>query len=90
MLKKINQDLVTEKESLENVTVWKTEYFSSSEIAHMKKDLSQLTFLEDKPVKELNKTNKIPWSEDSNKVKNVLFVCLFLYFVLFCFCFFSS
>lgn len=87
MLKKINQDLVTEKESLENVTAWKTEYFSSSEIAHMKKDLSQLTFLEHKPVKELNKTNKIPWSEDSNKVKNVLFVCLFLYFVLFCFCF---
>lgn len=70
MLKKINQDLVTEKESLENVTAWKTEYFSSSEISHIEKDLNQLTFLEHEPVKELNKTNGIPWAEDSNKVKN--------------------
>uniref|UniRef100_A0A8C3M1H8 C102B protein n=1 Tax=Chrysolophus pictus TaxID=9089 RepID=A0A8C3M1H8_CHRPC len=67
MLKKINQDLVTEKESLENVTAWKTEYFSSSEISHIKKDLNQLTFLELEPVKELNKTSGIPWAEDSNK-----------------------
>ncbi|XP_048795689.1 coiled-coil domain-containing protein 102B isoform X1 [Lagopus muta] len=67
MLKKINQDLVTEKESLENVTTWKTEYFSSSEISHIKKDLNQLTFLEQEHVEELNKTNRIPWAEDSNK-----------------------
>ncbi|XP_042665087.1 coiled-coil domain-containing protein 102B isoform X1 [Centrocercus urophasianus] len=67
MLKKINQDLVTEKESLENVTTWKTEYFSSSEISHIKKDLNQLTFLEQEHAEELNKTNTIPWAEDSNK-----------------------
>ncbi|XP_042726065.1 coiled-coil domain-containing protein 102B isoform X3 [Lagopus leucura] len=67
MLKKINQDLVTEKESLENVTTWKTEYFSSSEISHIKKDLNQLIFLEQEHVEELNKTNRIPWAEDSNK-----------------------
>ncbi|XP_065609052.1 coiled-coil domain-containing protein 102B [Cyrtonyx montezumae] len=67
MLKKINQDLVSEKESLENVTAWKTDYFSFSEISHTKKDLNQLTFLEEEPVKDLNKTNKIPWTEDSNK-----------------------
>ncbi|XP_069709129.1 coiled-coil domain-containing protein 102B [Phaenicophaeus curvirostris] len=66
MLKKINQDLVNEKENLENVTVWKTEY-SCSEIPCTKKDLNKLTFLEQEPVKELNKTNKIPVAEDTKK-----------------------
>ncbi|NWZ23716.1 C102B protein, partial [Asarcornis scutulata] len=59
MLKKLNQDLVSEKENLENVTTWKTEC-SCSEIYHIKQDLNQLTFPEQEPVKELSKTNNIP------------------------------
>ncbi|KAM6141452.1 coiled-coil domain-containing protein 102B [Phoenicopterus ruber ruber] len=71
MLKKINQDLVSEKENLENVTAWKTE-FSCSEISYIKKDLNQLTFLEREPVKELSKTNKIPGAEDTKKDVEVI------------------
>uniref|UniRef100_A0A8C3KBC8 Coiled-coil domain-containing protein 102B n=1 Tax=Calidris pygmaea TaxID=425635 RepID=A0A8C3KBC8_9CHAR len=59
MLKKINQDLLSEKENSENITAWKTE-LSCSEISCIRRDLSQLTFLEGEPVKELVKTNKIP------------------------------
>ncbi|XP_074998269.1 coiled-coil domain-containing protein 102B isoform X2 [Calonectris borealis] len=71
MLKKINQDLASEKEKLENVTAWKTE-FSCLEISYIKKDLNQLTFLEQKPVKELSKTNKIPGAEDTKKDVEVI------------------
>ncbi|XP_072707417.1 coiled-coil domain-containing protein 102B [Ciconia boyciana] len=71
MLKKKNQDLVNEKENLENVTAWKTE-FSCSEISYIKKDLNQLTFLEQEPVKELSKTNKIPGAEDTKKDVEVI------------------
>ncbi|XP_074879004.1 coiled-coil domain-containing protein 102B isoform X3 [Buteo buteo] len=66
MLKKINQDLVNEKENLENVPAWKTE-FSCSEISSIKKDLNQLTFLEQEPVKELSKPKKIPGAEGIKK-----------------------
>uniref|UniRef100_A0A8C8BAI3 C102B protein n=1 Tax=Otus sunia TaxID=257818 RepID=A0A8C8BAI3_9STRI len=66
MLKKINRDLVNEKEHLENVTAWKTEC-SCSEISYIKKDLNKLTFLEREPVKELNKANKITEAEDTEK-----------------------
>ncbi|XP_054048283.1 coiled-coil domain-containing protein 102B isoform X4 [Rissa tridactyla] len=66
MLKKINQDLVSEKENLESVTAWKTE-FTCSEVSCIKKDLSPLTFLEGQPVKQLRKTNKIPEAEDTMK-----------------------
>ncbi|XP_053915006.1 coiled-coil domain-containing protein 102B [Cuculus canorus] len=66
MLKKINKELVNEKENLEHVTAWKTE-FSCSEISCIKKDLNHLTFLEREPVKELNKTNKIPVAEGTKK-----------------------
>lgn len=69
MLKKLNQDLVSEKENLENVTTWKTEC-SCSEIYHIKQDLNQLTFPEQEPVKELSKTNTIPVADDAKKVKN--------------------
>lgn len=69
MLKKINQDLVSEKENVENVATWKTEC-SRSELFYIKKDLNQLTFLEQEPVEELSKTNKIPGAEDTKKVKN--------------------
>ncbi|NWW52458.1 C102B protein, partial [Pedionomus torquatus] len=65
MLKKINQGLVSEKENLENVTAWKTE-LTCSEISYIKRDLSRLTLLEGKPVKELRK-NKIPGTEDTKK-----------------------
>ncbi|EOA98812.1 Coiled-coil domain-containing protein 102B, partial [Anas platyrhynchos] len=66
MLKKLNQDLVSEKENLENVTTWKTEC-SCSEIYHIKQDLNQLTFPEQEPVKELSKTNTIPVADDAKK-----------------------
>ncbi|NWV02944.1 C102B protein, partial [Ptilonorhynchus violaceus] len=66
MLKKINQDLVSEKENLENGTAWKTEC-SCSEISSIKKDQNLLTFLEPEPVKELSKTTKIPGAEDIKK-----------------------
>ncbi|NWR77398.1 C102B protein, partial [Centropus unirufus] len=71
MLKKKNHDLVSERENLENVTAWKTE-FSCPEISCIKKDLNQLTFLEQEPVKELIKTNKIPVAEDTNKDLEVI------------------
>ncbi|XP_014793958.1 PREDICTED: coiled-coil domain-containing protein 102B [Calidris pugnax] len=66
MLKKINQGLVSEKENSENITAWKTE-LSCSEISCIRRDLSQLTFLEGEPVKELLRTNKIPGAEDTKK-----------------------
>ncbi|NXI56988.1 C102B protein, partial [Chloroceryle aenea] len=66
MLKKINQNLINEKESLENVTAWKRE-FSCSEISYIKKDRNQLTFLEREPVKEPRKTNTILQAEDTKK-----------------------
>ncbi|NXS55077.1 C102B protein, partial [Brachypteracias leptosomus] len=66
MAKKINQELVNEKENLENVTAWKRE-LSCSKISYVKKDLNQLTFLGQEPVKELSKPNKIPGAEDTKK-----------------------
>ncbi|NXP52100.1 C102B protein, partial [Heliornis fulica] len=66
ILKKINQELVSEKEYLENATAWKTE-FSCLDLSHIKKDLNQLTFLEQEPVKGLSKTTEIPGPEDTNK-----------------------
>ncbi|KAM6411811.1 coiled-coil domain-containing protein 102B isoform 2-T2 [Pluvialis apricaria] len=71
MLKKLNQDLINEKENSENVTAWKTE-FTCSEISYIKKDLSQLTFQEGEPVTELSKTNKIPGAEDTKKNVEVI------------------
>ncbi|NXY05904.1 C102B protein, partial [Pteruthius melanotis] len=69
VLKKINQDLVSEKENLENGTAWKTEC-SCSEISYIKKDQNVLTFLEPEPLKDLNKTTKIPGAEDTTKDVN--------------------
>lgn len=71
MLKKINQDLVSEKENLENKTAWKTG-FSCSEISYIKKDRNMLVFLEPEPLKDLNKITKIPGAENTKKVKNGL------------------
>ncbi|NXO06689.1 C102B protein, partial [Oriolus oriolus] len=69
VLKKINQDLVSEKENLENGTAWKTEC-SCSEISYIKKDQNMLTFLEPEPLKDLNKITKIPGAEDTKKDVN--------------------
>ncbi|KAK2540002.1 coiled-coil domain-containing protein 102B isoform X1 [Columba livia] len=66
MLKKINQDLVSEKENVEKVSTWKTE-FSCPELSHIKKDLNQLTFLEQEPLEVLSKTNRIPGAEYTKK-----------------------
>uniref|UniRef100_A0A8C3DC45 Coiled-coil domain containing 102B n=1 Tax=Corvus moneduloides TaxID=1196302 RepID=A0A8C3DC45_CORMO len=66
VLKKINQDLVSEKENLENGTAWKTEY-SCAEISYIKKDQNMLTFLEPEPLKDLNKITKISGAEDTKK-----------------------
>uniref|UniRef100_A0A8C4U0H7 C102B protein n=1 Tax=Falco tinnunculus TaxID=100819 RepID=A0A8C4U0H7_FALTI len=72
MLKKVNQDVVSEKENLENATAWKTE-FSCTEIPYIKKDLNQLMFLKREPVKEPSKTNKIPGviKDQSNHNKKI-------------------
>ncbi|NXS86596.1 C102B protein, partial [Erpornis zantholeuca] len=69
VLKKINQDLVSEKENLENGTAWKTEC-GYSEISFIKKDQNVLTFLEPEPLKDLNKLTKIPGAEDTKKDVN--------------------
>ncbi|XP_071411001.1 coiled-coil domain-containing protein 102B isoform X2 [Pithys albifrons albifrons] len=66
MLKKINQNLLSEKENFENGTGWKTKC-SCSEIYYIKKDQNLLTFMEPEPVKELSKINKIPGAEDTKK-----------------------
>ncbi|KFP18225.1 Coiled-coil domain-containing protein 102B, partial [Egretta garzetta] len=71
MLKKKIQDLIREKENVENVTAWKTE-FSCSEMSYTKKDVNQLTFLEQEPEKELNKTNKIPGAQGTKKDVEVI------------------
>ncbi|NXN74542.1 C102B protein, partial [Himantopus himantopus] len=70
-LKKNNQDLISEKENLENVTPWKTE-LTYSEMSYIKKDLSQLTFQEGEPAKDLSKTNRIPAAEDTKKDVEVI------------------
>ncbi|NXH86008.1 C102B protein, partial [Edolisoma coerulescens] len=70
VLKKINQDLVSEKENLENGTAWKTEC-SCSEISYLKKDRNVFTFLETEPRKDLNKITKIPGTEDTEKDVNL-------------------
>ncbi|NXT72194.1 C102B protein, partial [Chaetops frenatus] len=69
MLKKINQDLVSEKEYLENGSAWKTEC-SCSEISYIIKDRNLLTWLETEPLKDLNKITKIPGAEDTKKDVN--------------------
>ncbi|KAM4792183.1 coiled-coil domain-containing protein 102B isoform 1-T2 [Cyanocitta cristata] len=66
VLKKINQDLVSEKENLENGTAWKTEY-SCAEISCIKKGQNMLTFLEPEPLKDLNTITKISGAEDTKK-----------------------
>ncbi|NWI88730.1 C102B protein, partial [Pitta sordida] len=66
MLKKINQNLVSEKENLRNGTGWKTEC-NCSEMHHIKKDQNLLTFLELEPVKEHSKITKVPGGEDAMK-----------------------
>ncbi|NXF08581.1 C102B protein, partial [Smithornis capensis] len=70
MLKKINQNLVSEKENLENGTSWKRQC-NCSEIHYIEKDQNLLAFLEPEPVKELSKIIKIPGTEDTNKDKEV-------------------
>ncbi|KAM4907417.1 coiled-coil domain-containing protein 102B [Sylvia borin] len=69
VLKKINQDLVSEKENLANGTPWKMEC-RCSEISYIKKDQNLLMFLEPEPPKDLNKIIKIPGAEDTKKDVN--------------------
>ncbi|XP_068049379.1 coiled-coil domain-containing protein 102B isoform X3 [Anomalospiza imberbis] len=69
VLKKINQDLVSEKENLENGTAWKTEC-CCSEIPCIKKDQSLLMFLEPEPPKDLTKIIKILGAEGAKKDVN--------------------
>ncbi|NWW04518.1 C102B protein, partial [Oreocharis arfaki] len=69
VLKKINQDLVSEKENLENRTAWKTEC-GCSEISYNKNDRNMLTFLEAELPKDMNKIAKIPGAEDTKKDVN--------------------
>ncbi|NXM56219.1 C102B protein, partial [Illadopsis cleaveri] len=69
VLKKINQDLVSEKENLANGTPWKMEC-CCSEIPCIKKDQKLLMFLEPEPPKDLNNIIKIPGAEDTEKDVN--------------------
>ncbi|NXS27340.1 C102B protein, partial [Pomatostomus ruficeps] len=69
MLKKINQDLVSEMKNSENGTAWKTEC-SCSEISYIKKDRNLLMFLEQEPVREVKKIIKVPGTEETNKDVN--------------------
>ncbi|NXU74224.1 C102B protein, partial [Oreotrochilus melanogaster] len=71
MLKKVNQALVNEKENLERITAWKTESIFA-ELPYITKDLNQLKFLEQEPVKNVSKTNKIPVGEDTKKDAEVI------------------
>ncbi|XP_009073035.1 PREDICTED: coiled-coil domain-containing protein 102B-like, partial [Acanthisitta chloris] len=71
MLKKVNQDLVSEKENLQNGIAWKTEC-SCSEISYIKSDQNLLTLLEPEPVKELSKIIKVPGAEDTKKDVEVI------------------
>uniref|UniRef100_A0A8B9PMC5 C102B protein n=1 Tax=Apteryx owenii TaxID=8824 RepID=A0A8B9PMC5_APTOW len=70
-LKKINQDLVSEKENLKNIISWKKES-SCSEMLYIKKDLNQLISLEQEPVKDMSKTNESPVTEDTKKDAEVV------------------
>uniref|UniRef100_A0A8C4IZ54 Coiled-coil domain-containing protein 102B-like n=1 Tax=Dromaius novaehollandiae TaxID=8790 RepID=A0A8C4IZ54_DRONO len=74
-LKKINQDLVSEKENFKNIIFWKKES-SCSEMLCIKEDLNQLMSLEQEPVKDMSKTKEILVIEDTKKdvevVKEVL------------------
>ncbi|XP_062424089.1 coiled-coil domain-containing protein 102B isoform X2 [Rhea pennata] len=63
-LKKINQDLVSEKENLKNIISRKKES-SCSEMLYIKEDLNQLISLEQESVKDMSKTKEIP--EDTMK-----------------------
>ncbi|XP_063253372.1 coiled-coil domain-containing protein 102B isoform X2 [Prinia subflava] len=69
MLKKINQDLASEKENSENGTPWKMECHCS-EISCIKKGQNLLMFLEPEPPKDQNKIIKIPGAEDTKKELN--------------------
>ncbi|NWT53432.1 C102B protein, partial [Erythrocercus mccallii] len=69
MLKKINQDLVSEKENLANGTPWKMEC-CCSEISYIKNNQNLLMFLEPEPPNDLNKIIKIPGAEDTKKDVN--------------------
>ncbi|NWU40279.1 C102B protein, partial [Hylia prasina] len=69
VLKKINQDLASEKENLANGTPWKMECHCSG-ISYIKKDQNLLMFLEPEPPKDLNKIIKIPGAEDTKKDVN--------------------
>ncbi|XP_041569937.1 LOW QUALITY PROTEIN: coiled-coil domain-containing protein 102B [Taeniopygia guttata] len=68
-LKKINQDLVSDKENLEHRTAWKIEC-RCSEISCIKKDQSLLMFPEPETPKDLTKIIKIPGTEDTKKDVN--------------------
>ncbi|NXG22768.1 C102B protein, partial [Grallaria varia] len=66
ILKKINQNLVSEKENIKNGTGWKTEC-SCPDIYYIKKDRKLLTFLEPESAEELSKIIKIPEAEGTKK-----------------------
>ncbi|NWR45294.1 C102B protein, partial [Regulus satrapa] len=68
VLKKINQDLVSEKENLENGTALKIEC-CCSETSYIRKDQNLLMFLEPENPTDPNKIIEIPGAEDTKKVK---------------------
>nr|XP_009671523.1 PREDICTED: coiled-coil domain-containing protein 102B isoform X1 [Struthio camelus australis]XP_009671533.1 PREDICTED: coiled-coil domain-containing protein 102B isoform X1 [Struthio camelus australis] len=71
MLKKINKDLVSEKENFKNIISWEKES-SCSEKLYIKEDLNQLISLEQEPVEDMSKTNEIPVTQDTKKDAEVV------------------
>ncbi|NWJ02810.1 C102B protein, partial [Crypturellus undulatus] len=70
-LKKMNQELVSEKKNLKNIISWKKES-RFSEMLYIKEDLNQVIFLEEEPVKVSSKTDEILLTEDAKKDAEVV------------------
>ncbi|NWX86513.1 C102B protein, partial [Nothoprocta pentlandii] len=74
-LKKINQNLVSEKKNLKNIISWKKET-NFSGMLYVKEDLNEVVSLEEEPMKDISETDEILVTEDTKKeaeiVKEVL------------------
>ncbi|NXA53992.1 C102B protein, partial [Nothocercus julius] len=71
MLKKMNQELMSEKKNLKNIISWKKESIFS-ETLYIKEDLNQVISLEEEPMKVMSKTDEILVTEDAKKDTEVV------------------
>ncbi|NXA33514.1 C102B protein, partial [Eudromia elegans] len=70
-LKKINQDLVSERKNVTNIISWKKES-SFSEMLYVNEELNQVISLEEEPTKDKRKTDEILVTEDTKKDAEVV------------------